>query len=351
MKLFFFDTETTGLNSDDQILQFWGIYWDFDWADFYEENRINQYINVTKEISPMAESIHGINKNKIQEFWYIDSYIDEILSYIKNADYIVWHNLDFDIKMVKQECNRIGKGFDWKNIKMFCTMQNSIDIVNLPWKKRPKLTELYRCLFNKDFDNAHDAMVDVKATKDCFIELIKKWYAMLDYKEDKITSESSLIDYKQHNLDKYLRKIIIPRLNRDMINNIHFAHNTDYWKIYIKLLRTKQWRKGEKDGVYYWMFQKTERDDLEWTENTVYWLIHFSDEKAFDKILWWEDVAAGGIIKMTNKYPAQDRIAWGMGFWNCRDCWNSIALYVNLYKDLDEYIVVMSDASYREKSK
>ena len=53
-------------------------------------------------------------------------------------------------------------------------MKNSIDIVNLPRKKRPKPKELYRHLFNKDFDNAHDAIADIEATKDCFIELISK---------------------------------------------------------------------------------------------------------------------------------------------------------------------------------
>lgn len=173
MKLFFFDTETTGLDSDDQILQFGGIYWSFDGKEFTEERRINQYINVTKDIHPEAERVHGIKKNMIDKFWYIDEYIDEILWYIKKADYVIGHNLDFDIKMLKQECKRIGKGFDRDNVKSICTMKKSIDILNLPWGKRPKLSELYKHLFGKDFDDAHNAMADVEATKDCFIELVK----------------------------------------------------------------------------------------------------------------------------------------------------------------------------------
>lgn len=173
MKLFFFDTETTWLNSDDQILQFWGIFWTFDWVKFHEERRINQLINVSKEISPDAERIHGIDKNKVKNLWYIEDYIDEILLYIKKADYIIWHNLDFDIKMLKQECNRIWQDFSRDNIKSFCTMKETIDILNLPGKKRPKLSELYYYLFNKHFNNAHDAMADIEATKDCFIELTR----------------------------------------------------------------------------------------------------------------------------------------------------------------------------------
>lgn len=348
MKLFFFDTETTGLNSDDQILQFWGIFWTFDWEHFHEERKINQFINVSKEIAPEAERVHGINKDKVKHFWYIQDYIDEFLLYIKKADYVVWHNLDFDIKMMKQECQRVWIPFDWSGIKQYCTMKNTIDLVNLPWKKWPKLSELYRYLFNKDFDNAHDAMADIEATKECFIEIIRKWYARSYCKEDMIVSESSFIDYKKHNLDNYLRKTIAQD-NRDNRNGTYFVHNTDYWYIYITLLRTEYWRQGEKDGVYYWMLQKTERDNLEWTEYMVYWLIYFNDEKVFDKILWWEDIAAGGIIKMTNKYSAQDRIAWGMGFWECCDCWKRVALHVNLYKVLEsnEYRVVMRKKEFR----
>ena len=39
--------------------------------------------------------------------------------------------------------------------------------------KYPKLTELYKKLFNSTFDEAHDASVDIEATFKCFYELIK----------------------------------------------------------------------------------------------------------------------------------------------------------------------------------
>jgi hypothetical protein len=53
-------------------------------------------------------------------------------------------------------------------------MKRSIDVVGLPNRKRPKLIELYKYLFGKEFDNAHDAMTDIEATKDCFLALVKK---------------------------------------------------------------------------------------------------------------------------------------------------------------------------------
>ena len=62
----------------------------------------------------------------------------------------------------------------------FCTMEDKriVQFCNLKNKagkpKWPKLEELYRILFNKDFDNAHNAFADVKATRDCYYELIER---------------------------------------------------------------------------------------------------------------------------------------------------------------------------------
>jgi hypothetical protein len=58
-------------------------------------------------------------------------------------------------------------------------MKSSTDYCKLPSKKRgsyknPKLNELYELLFEKTFENAHDAMADISATKDCFFELKKR---------------------------------------------------------------------------------------------------------------------------------------------------------------------------------
>ena len=38
----------------------------------------------------------------------------------------------------------------------------------------PKLQELHRKLFGCDFDNAHDALSDIRATEKCFWEMRKR---------------------------------------------------------------------------------------------------------------------------------------------------------------------------------
>ena len=60
--------------------------------------------------------------------------------------------------------------------RKFCTMKSSVNFCAIPGFKGykwPKLIELYRKLFSKDF-NPHNALDDVEATADCFWELKKK---------------------------------------------------------------------------------------------------------------------------------------------------------------------------------
>ena len=171
--LLFIDTETTWLSSTDQILQFAAIYGSFDGKNFHEETRINQYMNITTKINFFAQRVHGISKSMVEEYDYIDSYIDTFIDYIDKSDHIIGHNISFDLRMLQQDCERIGKSYDRSWVKTFCTLKDINHIQDLP-KKNPKLGLLYSHLFWKDFDNAHDAMADIEATKDCFVELMRR---------------------------------------------------------------------------------------------------------------------------------------------------------------------------------
>lgn len=173
ISLMFIDTETTWLSSTDQILQFAAIYGHFDGKNFVEESRINQYVNITTTINFFAQRVHGISKNMLEPYGYIESYIDTFLECIDKSDHIIGHNISFDIRMLRQDCERIWIVRDWDNCKTFCTMKDIWHIADLP-KKRPKLWLLYEYLFGRDFANAHDAMADIEATKDCFLELVKR---------------------------------------------------------------------------------------------------------------------------------------------------------------------------------
>lgn len=87
--------------------------------------------------------------------------------------FTVAHNAAFDYRVIVGELIR-AKVTPAHKPQHLCSMVLTTEFVNLPGKKKPKLIELYRHLFNEDFDGAHDAMADVEALTMCFIELVQR---------------------------------------------------------------------------------------------------------------------------------------------------------------------------------
>lgn len=92
------------------------------------------------------------------------------------ADLLLAHNIAFDKSVLSAELIRYKirvKG----NIPNFCTKLEGEEICKLPGKiagkfKWPTLSELYRHLFGKNFEGAHDAGADIQACKECYLEII-----------------------------------------------------------------------------------------------------------------------------------------------------------------------------------
>jgi DNA polymerase III epsilon subunit-like protein len=93
---------------------------------------------------------------------------------MNKSDVVIGHNLSYDMSMLKWEAERCKVAFDFRSLKTFCTMKQTSNVEGLHvGGKYPKLAELYRFIFNEDFDNAHNAMADIEATQKCFCELYK----------------------------------------------------------------------------------------------------------------------------------------------------------------------------------
>jgi len=95
---------------------------------------------------------------------------------IKKIKHSKINNIDFDKMILGAEFvrNSIKSEFDSK--PKLCTMKTSTDYCRIPGNygyKWPKLSELHQVLFNKGFDEAHDASVDINATERCFWEMKK----------------------------------------------------------------------------------------------------------------------------------------------------------------------------------
>lgn len=178
----FLDTETTGLEYEDQIIQLSYIITD-DKFEIVESK--NYYFDVDVEISSKATQIHGIDKEKIMELSKgkkFKDYAKDILWDFQNAK-VICHNADFDTRFLKKEFERIGKSLFLRNT--FCTMLEYDKVLEIYHEyygtKWPKLIEVVDFL-KLDIDNLkmkamelfgstgefHDARLDVYTTYEIY---------------------------------------------------------------------------------------------------------------------------------------------------------------------------------------
>lgn len=198
----FYDTETSGFISgkkafDDPTqafaVQLGALLCD---SEGNELDEVNLIINAHgRYIDPRTTEIHGITeedgemrKNDLPAD-SVDE-VDALEAYAKLLDtepMRICHNVKFDEKFLDQMFQRnLNKLSDYgrsryylestlfcimqdKDIKKWCGLKNVRGHV-----KPPKLSELYKLLFDSTFHGEHDAMADTRATKDCFFELKRR---------------------------------------------------------------------------------------------------------------------------------------------------------------------------------
>lgn len=184
----FFDTETTGVpqnyNAPASDLQNWPRLVQLSWilCD-YQGNEIetgNDIVKPTGFIIPeSASKIHQITTIKaLESGTELSIVLNKFISMAKQAKYLVGHNVSFDINVVGAELLRAKSDYSIANKASIDTMLKSINYCAIPsgssYRDRykwPKLQELHKKLFGYEFEDAHDAMADTKATKECFFEM------------------------------------------------------------------------------------------------------------------------------------------------------------------------------------
>ena len=221
MKVLVFDTETTGLvsrvfkggrcvNVYPYMLQLaWVLY------DVEKNTMIASHDHIIKLPDGMIvpeESIafHGITQDIMEKSGeYINGVLTTFVTHLKIADYVVAHNISFDMSIIREEFSRNGmiNHFNVLSAKkvFYCTMKESEELCNLmvpdlvnggKRRKYPKLEELHQILFKQDLKNLHNAYNDVIVCFRCFYkmifdrdivrmdrELLKKFKTLFDIKE------------------------------------------------------------------------------------------------------------------------------------------------------------------------
>ncbi|MFA4941545.1 MAG: 3'-5' exonuclease [Patescibacteria group bacterium] len=183
----FFDTETTGLPKNWQApledLDNWPRLVQLAWlfADGYGKEVGGGNLIVKPEgfiIPEAASAVHGITTERAEkEGISLDEALAQFSQAIEQSKIIVAHNISFDEKIIGAEFLRKKVDHKFFERPQICTMLASKDFCQIESErgyKWPKLIELHEKLFESGFDDAHDAMADVKACSRCFFELVKR---------------------------------------------------------------------------------------------------------------------------------------------------------------------------------
>lgn len=194
-----YDTETTGLPIDFACSD---PYDTLNWPRVYQVAAILfddegfEYASMNKLVKPDGwvipkvddflksmgeEGFHeklGITTEMLlDEGTEIHKVIDEFVDLANQCDAKVCHNASFDEPVMYCEFFR-RKLFPpfWKSKPQHCTKLITEPILQLPGYhpgtyKWPTLQQAYTHFFGREFDGAHDALADVRATMDVFLEV------------------------------------------------------------------------------------------------------------------------------------------------------------------------------------
>ncbi len=170
----YFDTETTGfprksdapIETQPHIVQLAALLIDDTEGEIASMNVIIRPVGWT--IPDEVAEIHGITQEKAEKFGVrIEQAMGVFYDFCNAADEAVAHNIAFDAKLVAIEFERAALSDRLNLMSQFCTMLATTDRCKLPGKygkyKWPKLIEAHQVLFGCGFDNAHDALADVRA--------------------------------------------------------------------------------------------------------------------------------------------------------------------------------------------
>lgn len=158
--LIFFDVETTGLHIiRDRILQLAMIKYLKNGGEPIELSLI---INPGIPISEEAYKVHGIGPKEVEDKPSFKDVASKLFEFIGDADLAGYNSNRFDVPMLAEEFARCGYDLDLDKRRL-------IDVQRIFYKMEPRtLKAAFQFYCNEELKEAHDALVDIRATVKVF---------------------------------------------------------------------------------------------------------------------------------------------------------------------------------------
>lgn len=242
--LIFFDIESTGLNVlKDRIIQIALIKYSKD-SLFPEEKEY--LLNPGVPISPEAFAVHGISVDMVRNKPGFKDVADELYEWIGDADLSGYNSDRFDIPMLLEEFHRAGKRLDMST-------RRTIDVQKIFYKMEPRtLKAAYKLYCEKELEDAHDALADVRATADVLKGQIMK-YKDVDYED----GDGFITKAPIKNDIKALSDFTSDERTVDATNRLKYGANGDIVFNFGKHIGRSVEEVFRQDRQYYrWMMEK-----------------------------------------------------------------------------------------------
>jgi len=190
-----FDTETTGLprnfNAPITDLDNWPRVVQLAWQLHDEAGElVSQQDFIIQpdgfNIPFESERVHGISTELARAVGEtLSSVLERFKKDLAKANFMVGHNLKFDINVLGCEFVRLGQDTPLTKPVLDTCTERSAQLCQIPGGrggkfKLPTLTELHEFLFGEAFNEAHNATADVESTTRCFLELLRKEHYTLE---------------------------------------------------------------------------------------------------------------------------------------------------------------------------
>ncbi|MFW6065082.1 MAG: exonuclease domain-containing protein [Candidatus Natronoplasma sp.] len=183
LRRIFVDVETTGISKIiSRVVELAYIVYLGD----EEKRRYSELVEPYGFTIPQdAIDVHGItNEKATEEGLPITEVMIDFNRAARQADLIIAHNAEFDIKVIANEMSRIDNfpPIALNVTPVYCTMKNLTHYCELDRYDRygnkmqgykwPTLWELYRKVFGEEIHQTHRALEDLEYLSECYFELL-----------------------------------------------------------------------------------------------------------------------------------------------------------------------------------
>ena len=186
-----FDTETTGLKKDDQIVELAGKKYRIEKDansiyEFLETDTFHAYIKPPFAMDSGVIAIHGITNEFLEDKFTEEEISPQIAAFFGDADLLCAYNINFDIKMLMRLYERTGMPIPFvlsEEEKQLDVLIYARDLVSSKETKSHKQEDVCKAMGLEDGVKFHSAIDDIEACFRLFKIFVKQYQDMetLDY--------------------------------------------------------------------------------------------------------------------------------------------------------------------------